>query len=666
MENRPTFKPHDDFNFEPKKIGHLSRQEFIRFVRESHEHMRELSTIIERYGLTLDAYLEKWDGNLESFDDEVKILLGEWMKDGTLDHIINENLMSIKADKNYVDDLNENVTAQLAQTAVLKVGGGIKAELEDLSENVLSAIEGGEGTDFNLLSIPQDYSVTPTKTSFVEMSPNFFNIETITPNVTLNDVTESRGELVPNELRSVSDFIPVEPNSDYISSGSSQANLTQRFNANKEPVAGLSNTKVISTTSAVRFVRISVWNDDLDTFQFEKGETPTPYQEYGKIKIPNLKIEGIDSLSQTLNEVIGRIEVIENSPPSPSLMNLTMPDSLLHFEELTNTVGYILATSYDGNVYALRRDEPGRSVGFYKSEDSGKTWTLGFLQNQIEVEGGFGQPEAIIVFSDGSVVFISQTGNVIRSSSFDVVPTFVAKLDAEPRMLSINSYEGEGKQYVFAGGYAHTPTKKDMYFSEDGGRTFSVLKEGDTFNSGNNHWHSVAYDPYDDSVWVSQGDGDNSRVYYTSDWGENWQPILGVHPTAIYAFPNRVAFGRDKSGFPPGISEWVKDGSIPTELSNAITFREDKGSFDFYPEKSNWNHDNPDIYYMLFPSHGVSDGKTYIYGTGDGGVSWQLVYYGDDVTAQLTGIDKNGYIYASSGKGSNAIFYRAKAVKWNS
>lgn len=47
------------------------------------------------------------------------------------------------------------VTAQLAQ----KVGMGKKAELEDLSPTVLSAIQGGEGTEFNLLSIPQDDSV---------------------------------------------------------------------------------------------------------------------------------------------------------------------------------------------------------------------------------------------------------------------------------------------------------------------------------------------------------------------------------------------------------------------------------------------------------------------------------------------------------------------------
>ena len=56
------------------------------------------------------------------------------------------------------------IDAQLAQ----KVGLGKKAELEDLSADVLSAIEGGEGTEFNLLSIPQDKSVKTEKTTFMK------------------------------------------------------------------------------------------------------------------------------------------------------------------------------------------------------------------------------------------------------------------------------------------------------------------------------------------------------------------------------------------------------------------------------------------------------------------------------------------------------------------
>ena len=51
------------------------------------------------------------------------------------------------------------IDAQLTQ----KVGGGVKANLEDLSPTVLGAIQGGEGTSFNLLSVPQNYSVSNEK-----------------------------------------------------------------------------------------------------------------------------------------------------------------------------------------------------------------------------------------------------------------------------------------------------------------------------------------------------------------------------------------------------------------------------------------------------------------------------------------------------------------------
>lgn len=52
-----------------------------------------------------------------------------------------------------------DVSTLSAQLADVEQEAKRKRELEDLSPNVLSAIEGGEGTSFNLLSIPQDGSV---------------------------------------------------------------------------------------------------------------------------------------------------------------------------------------------------------------------------------------------------------------------------------------------------------------------------------------------------------------------------------------------------------------------------------------------------------------------------------------------------------------------------
>lgn len=58
-----------------------------------------------------------------------------------------------------------------------------KRELEDLSPTVLAAIEGGENTTFNLLSIPQDRSVSEIKTTFMEVADEKDETVNLIPNV---------------------------------------------------------------------------------------------------------------------------------------------------------------------------------------------------------------------------------------------------------------------------------------------------------------------------------------------------------------------------------------------------------------------------------------------------------------------------------------------------
>jgi hypothetical protein len=65
-----------------------------------------------------------------------------------------EDGLDLKADKLYMEE--KLATKRDKET---------KLELEDLSATILSAIEGGEGTTFNLLSVPQDGSVTKEKVS---------------------------------------------------------------------------------------------------------------------------------------------------------------------------------------------------------------------------------------------------------------------------------------------------------------------------------------------------------------------------------------------------------------------------------------------------------------------------------------------------------------------
>lgn len=80
----------------------------------------------------------------------------------------------------------QQVTAQLAQ----KVGLGKKADLEDLSETVLSAIEGGTGSSFNLLSIPQNDSVSKAKLD-AELKNEINSLFPINPNKNALDILNS-------------------------------------------------------------------------------------------------------------------------------------------------------------------------------------------------------------------------------------------------------------------------------------------------------------------------------------------------------------------------------------------------------------------------------------------------------------------------------------------
>lgn len=123
--------------------------------------------------LTAEGTMERWE-SLEAIrkENENQRVAAETARQETFNDLIDTGFMQENINQKLAESeaeyaprltsLEQNdaeLTAQLAQ----KVGGGKKAELEDLSATVLSAIEGGEVTSFELLSIPQDDSVTTAK-----------------------------------------------------------------------------------------------------------------------------------------------------------------------------------------------------------------------------------------------------------------------------------------------------------------------------------------------------------------------------------------------------------------------------------------------------------------------------------------------------------------------
>ena len=94
----------------------------------------------------------------EGFNEEIEQLLREWVLDGTLDFIINETLMNLKADITYVDEeidkvslLTNNLIVQLENRMNERID--LIERLGDISYNVLSYGAKGDGVTDDYESI---------------------------------------------------------------------------------------------------------------------------------------------------------------------------------------------------------------------------------------------------------------------------------------------------------------------------------------------------------------------------------------------------------------------------------------------------------------------------------------------------------------------------------
>ena len=86
---------------------------FYDYLAKNRHLLKELVNKIWEYDKELAKRFEEWDGRIESFPDDVKNLLIEWLNNGTLEQIINNDVLGNKADKSDLDITN----AQLALKA---------------------------------------------------------------------------------------------------------------------------------------------------------------------------------------------------------------------------------------------------------------------------------------------------------------------------------------------------------------------------------------------------------------------------------------------------------------------------------------------------------------------------------------------------------------------
>lgn len=111
----------DDADYQtnaPSYYDDLARKEKLikELALKIWEYDERLDERLEDLENVLQDYLAQWDERIENLDDEVSHIFVSWLEDGTLEKIINHDVLGNKADKDYVDGLNENITSQLTQT----------------------------------------------------------------------------------------------------------------------------------------------------------------------------------------------------------------------------------------------------------------------------------------------------------------------------------------------------------------------------------------------------------------------------------------------------------------------------------------------------------------------------------------------------------------------
>lgn len=118
---------------------------------------------------------------------------------------------------------------------------------------------------------------------------NLFDKTTITTGKDIN----TDGTLFASSVSSTSDFIEVEPNTDYIYSGVIDTTFTKRiviFDKNKVAINSKetkTDTLTITTLSNAKYIRMQVKTNNVDTIQLVKGTTEKPYLPYGAIGVKN-------------------------------------------------------------------------------------------------------------------------------------------------------------------------------------------------------------------------------------------------------------------------------------------------------------------------------------------------------------------------------------------
>ena len=187
-----------------------------------------------------------------------------------------------------------------------------------------------------------------------------------------------------------------------------------------------------------------------------------------------------------------------------------------------------------------------------KSTDGGDTW---FTLNDSAFPAGV---QRVWKTEPGHILAFLSNGKTYSYNEDTKISTLVHTMESSDANLSATLgdlcvYENIVLMSEYGPNNAPDNGRR-AYLSRDYGLTWEKIFEG--FLASERpiktwHIHGITYDPYDNIIWIVNGDSYiNANVWYSTDWGKSWAKVWedgfsNTQFTTVYPLPNCVLFGSD-------------------------------------------------------------------------------------------------------------------------
>lgn len=272
-----------------------------------------------------------------------------------------------------------------------------------------------------------------------------------------------------------SDFVEVEPNTQYTLSGCTQDSgvtipyYNCYYDADKQVIDYYkvkAGTHTITTPSNAYYMRFTVYTVDLDTFQFEKGTVATSYKEYG-IGKNAIYLKDSDSYNEFIN--------IDDIPSKSDI-----PDAYTLPPATATTLGGIkvgdnLTIDADGTLHAQAGGSGGENI------ETDTKWVDLALS------------EDFVLYTDSSYCRCAKNGNVVNVQ-FEIKPT-----------SDSNALNSASKTYAFTLPEGYRPGMTISTICQGSGTNIflvNIYDSGEVYLSRYRNSSTYASNPPGTSTWL--------------------------------------------------------------------------------------------------------------------------------------------------------------------